>query len=129
MKRINDELGHDVGDLALVDTAELLLANLRPTDVVARLGGDEFVAFAADFTPRDLERLRARLREQADVRVVERERSFRLSMSVGAAYMLPGSARSLGELLDDADAAMYEQKNARRAAGGVSVPPAPASRR
>jgi diguanylate cyclase (GGDEF)-like protein len=123
MKRINDEQGHEVGDLALVDTARVLSGALRQADVVARLGGDEFVAFALDFTAADIELLRARLRAQADARIAEQGRSFRLSMSVGAAYLHAGAARGLSELLEQADAAMYEQKNARRSAGGASVPP------
>jgi len=124
MKRINDELGHDMGDAALVDTADVLQRALRESDVVARLGGDEFVVFALDFTAFDLDGLRRRLRELSDTRVAQANRPFRLSMSVGAAYLLPGSERSLSELLDQADVAMYEQKNARRAAGGMSLPPA-----
>jgi diguanylate cyclase (GGDEF)-like protein/PAS domain S-box-containing protein len=125
MKRINDELGHDVGDLALRDAAEVLRSALRSSDVVARLGGDEFVAFATDFRTAELEPLRDRLRKLGERRTTAQARNFRLSMSVGAACLLPGSERSLSELLDEADRAMYEQKNARRAAGGISVPPPP----
>ena len=44
-------------------------------------------------------------------------------MSVGAAFMRAGAEQSVSQLLDEADAAMYQQKNARRAAGGVSMPP------
>ena len=42
-KQINDEHGHDVGDLALQSVAKLLTANTRDGDVIGRLGGDEFV--------------------------------------------------------------------------------------
>ena len=123
MKRINDEQGHDIGDLALKDAADTLRATLREADILARLGGDEFVAFALDLTSRDLEGLRARMREQSDQIVTKRARTFRLSMSLGAAYLEPGAARTLTDLLELADAAMYEQKNARRARGGVSNHP------
>ncbi|HEX2877090.1 MAG TPA: CHASE3 domain-containing protein [Polyangiaceae bacterium] len=123
MKRINDELGHDVGDDALVDAAHVLRAALREADVVARLGGDEFVAFVLDFGSLNIDPLRARLRKLLDERVAELGRPYRLSMSVGAAYLKAGAERTVSQLLDEADAAMYEQKNARRAAGGVSMPP------
>jgi diguanylate cyclase (GGDEF)-like protein/PAS domain S-box-containing protein len=122
MKRINDSLGHDMGDAALCDAANVLLAAHRDSDVVARLGGDEFVVFALDVTPRDLDPLRLRLRELCDNEIELRARPYRLSMSVGAAFM-PGSATSVAQLLDEADTAMYAQKNARRVAGGVSIPP------
>lgn len=127
MKRINDEIGHDAGDDALKDTATVLTAALAPADVVARLGGDEFVAFSVDFTPAALDPLRQRIRGLADAEVQRNDRPYRLSMSVGAAYAEPGSREALADLLERADAAMYEQKRARRAAGGVSIAP-PAER-
>jgi diguanylate cyclase (GGDEF)-like protein/PAS domain S-box-containing protein len=123
MKRINDELGHDQGDAALVDAARVLSETLRGCDTVARLGGDEFVAFVLDVTPKHVDAVRGRLRELADIRVAEHDRPFRLSMSVGAAYLPVGSTSSIEALLDEADQAMYLQKNARRAAGDVSVAP------
>lgn len=125
MKRINDELGHDEGDVALVDTADVLQLALRESDVLGRLGGDEFVVFALDFTALDLDSLRQRLRQLADERVAASARPFRLSMSVGGAYLPVGATTSVSDLLEQADEAMYAQKNARRAAGNVSLlPPA-----
>jgi diguanylate cyclase (GGDEF)-like protein len=123
MKRINDELGHDVGDEALVDTAHVLNCGTREGDVVARLGGDEFVVFARDFGADQLDPLRSRLRELADARGADQKRPFRLSMSLGAAIVELAAPSSIEQLLERADAAMYEQKNARRAAGGISIPP------
>jgi diguanylate cyclase (GGDEF)-like protein/PAS domain S-box-containing protein len=123
MKRINDELGHDAGDDALVDAAIVLGRALRESDVLARLGGDEFVAFVLDFTALDLEGLRMRVRALADNQTNEHGRPYRLSMSVGAAYSEAGSRRPLPDLLEEADVAMYRQKRARHAAGDVSIPP------
>jgi diguanylate cyclase (GGDEF)-like protein len=123
MKRINDELGHDMGDVALVDTADVLQKALPDSVVLGRLGGDEFVIFVLDFTPRDLEALRRRLRELSNARTSEYNRPFRLSMSVGGAYLHVGATTPLTKLLEQADEAMYAQKNERRAAGNVSLPP------
>jgi diguanylate cyclase (GGDEF)-like protein/PAS domain S-box-containing protein len=128
MKAINDELGHDVGDAALRDAAEVIQEALRPTDIAARLGGDEFVAFARDFTLGDLSALRGRVRALADQREALRARSnpdssYRLSMSVGAAFATVGAVTTLEQLIEQADAAMYEQKRARRDRGGISIVP------
>jgi diguanylate cyclase (GGDEF)-like protein/PAS domain S-box-containing protein len=125
MKWINDELGHDTGDEALKDAAHVLTAALGDGPVVARLGGDELVAFALDFGQAELDGLRVRLRELADARMAELKREFRLSFSVGGAFMTVGSRLALAELIDRADAEMYTQKNARRAANNTSVPPPP----
>jgi diguanylate cyclase (GGDEF)-like protein/PAS domain S-box-containing protein len=119
MKRINDEQGHDVGDLALSDTAHVLQAAMRGADVVARLGGDEFVVYALDFTTHDIEPLRARLIQGAEQRVNAKARSYRLLMSTGAAYLEKGSRVELVTLLEQADAAMYAQKQARKAGSGA----------
>ncbi|HEX2881409.1 MAG TPA: CHASE3 domain-containing protein [Polyangiaceae bacterium] len=123
MKRINDELGHEAGDDALLDTAKLIDQALRESDVTARLGGDEFVAFAVDFSVDDLDNLRARMRALADEYVVLNNRAYRLSLSVGAAVSDPQTPKPLEELLELADASMYEQKRARQAAGNISVKP------
>lgn len=42
-KPINDNFGHDIGDLVLCQVADVLTAHIRKNDVVGRLGGDEFV--------------------------------------------------------------------------------------
>jgi diguanylate cyclase (GGDEF)-like protein/PAS domain S-box-containing protein len=123
MKRINDELGHEAGDDALLDTAKLIGKALRESDVTARLGGDEFVAFAVDFKVEDLDNLRTRIRALADEFVVLNNRPYRLSLSVGAAVSDPQAPKPLADLLELADASMYEQKRARQAAGNVSVKP------
>lgn len=128
MKRINDQLGHDVGDDALRDASGVLSAAFTRADVVARLGGDEFVVFSLDFTVFDLEPLRQKLRALADEQIARHARPYRLSMSVGGAFSDSSAPESLAHLLERADAAMYEQKRARQAAGNVSLrPPSPSS--
>jgi diguanylate cyclase (GGDEF)-like protein/PAS domain S-box-containing protein len=128
MKRINDELGHDVGDTALGDAGYVLSAALGPSDVVARLGGDEFVAFARDFVEADLGGLRLRIRQLCDERAAVLDRPYRLSMSVGGAFTTPGDDSTIDQLLERADAEMYAQKRARKAAGGVSLLPTSANK-
>ena len=47
-KSINDQWGHDVGDLVLIETAKMIQSVIRPKDIAARLGGDEFIVMLKD---------------------------------------------------------------------------------
>ena len=123
MKEINDQHGHEEGDHALKDTADMLRGACREVDVVARFGGDEFVVFALDFTEPGLSVLRERVRAALAELNRSGERPFFLSLSVGAAFFRPEMAETIEQLLDRADAEMYERKRARRASGGLSLPP------
>lgn len=119
LKVINDQLGHEIGDLALRDTARVLRETFREADVLARLGGDEFVALVpddhGDISDVLTARLASRVSEQNDGEL----REFALSLSVGSATYNPHQPRSLAALLAEADAAMYERKRAY----GLSRPP------
>lgn len=123
MKQINDQHGHEDGDRALKDTAQVLRGACREVDVVARFGGDEFVIFALDFDERGLPALRERTRLSLAEHNGSGKRPFSLSLSMGAAFSRPEQPETIQQLLDRADAEMYQRKRARRASGGFSVPP------
>jgi diguanylate cyclase (GGDEF)-like protein len=110
MKEINDRHGHEAGDRALCDTAELLRACFRDSDVLARLGGDEFVVLAhtpnVDQSTRLIKRLRAAVVHHNQIL----ERPFQLSLSIGETFYDAANPRPLDALLKDADCAMYERK-------------------
>lgn len=110
-KRINDSLGHDVGDLVLKQLADSLRQRLRGSDVLARLGGEEFVALLPD-----TELQGARAIAEALVRGIAQESHEpygRITVSAGVATML-GTEPDLGDLLRRADAALYEAKGQGR---------------
>ncbi|WP_435770834.1 putative bifunctional diguanylate cyclase/phosphodiesterase [Nocardioides sp. SYSU DS0651] len=113
-KRINDSLGHDVGDALLRQVAERLRAWVRDGDLVARLGGDEFaVVFrdvhpVVDLTPRIEELLQALL---APVEVMGYE--LIVTASIGAA-VFPCNGSDPATLLRHADTAMYRAKASGR---------------
>ena len=115
-KYINDSRGHAVGDRVLVTVAQLLRTGLRPHDVVGRLGGDEFAAVLPGAAPEDAQRVVRRLLEalRADTLVVDDGRAVRFTASAGMAVFDEQSRRSAKDLLIDADAAMYEAKDAGR---------------
>lgn len=110
LKVINDTLGHEEGDSALVDTANILRSNYRESDIVARVGGDEFVVFPVGATGDSTEAILARLQQVIAARRSESGRRYELSLSAGVAYFNPEAPASVGELLVQGDKSMYEQK-------------------
>jgi diguanylate cyclase (GGDEF)-like protein len=115
MKAINDALGHDEGDRALLDAAQLLSKTFRDSDVVARLGGDEFVVLATDCPSAMISVVRDRLQDAVDAFNIEGSRRYEISMSIGVATYDPPGRTPCGieELMAEADARMYDEK-ARR---------------
>lgn len=112
LKRVNDDLGHDAGSELLKEMARLLQRTFRATDVIGRIGGDEFVVVAkADgmMMTHTLSRLEA---------LVEREnkklgRQYEIAFSSGITTTISPS-ETLEDLVDRADARMYEAKRERR---------------
>ncbi|HET7541357.1 MAG TPA: diguanylate cyclase [Polyangiaceae bacterium] len=119
MKQINDQLGHEQGDAALCETASVLRATFRASDVVARLGGDEFVALLPDANAEQLTLFAARLDAEILARDQQPGRRYRLSASVGGTLYDSRRPESIEALLGKADALMYEQKRARQALLGA----------
>lgn len=109
-KNINDSLGHDAGDELLVAIARRLEGCVRLVDTVARLGGDEFVVLLDESRePDGATRVAARIIEEfaRPFRVAGRE--LFTGASIGIA-LSSSHYRSPGELLRDADTAMYRAK-------------------
>ena len=115
-KSINDALGHAVGDQVLARLAALLRDRVRATDVVGRLGGDEFTVLLPRANGEQslavatavLDKLRS---EDA---VTMTDRSIGVTASIGVGRFGPGLALDSQQVLRDADAAMYEAKEAGR---------------
>ncbi len=118
MKHINDTHGHEVGDLAIVDTAGMLRLSFRNSDIIARMGGDEFAVLGAlnpDAGPGELQ---CRLEENVESFNALGSRNYQLSISAGVEVYDPEKKESLDEVLKRADSTMYENKRARAAARG-----------
>lgn len=115
MKQINDQLGHEEGDRALCETASVLRATFRASDVVARLGGDEFVALLPEANADQLGVFEARIEAEISARNQKSAERYRLSASVGGTLYDSLQPESIEALLVKADALMYEQKRARKA--------------
>jgi diguanylate cyclase (GGDEF)-like protein/PAS domain S-box-containing protein len=115
LKAINDGLGHDRGDSAIVEAGSVLRSTCRATDLVARLGGDEFVVLAAKVDGEDsVEILKERIQQAIQQANSKPGREYRLAFSLGVARFNPGSPVAIEALITEADARMYEAKQARR---------------
>jgi diguanylate cyclase (GGDEF)-like protein len=113
LKMVNDTLGHDAGDLLLVDAARAIAASFRRSDLVARLGGDEFVVLADDAGTDDIARVLSRLQHEIDQRNTLLRNAPPLSISAGALSFRGSPAGGLLELVAEADALMLQCKRER----------------
>ena len=114
-KLINDSFGHDVGDSALVETANILRNTFRQSDIIGRLGGDEFTILSTqENNLEDQFIIRQRLDKNLKLWNMEKRKLFKISFSVGMAVYSPKNPCSYDELLTNADALMYEIKKRRK---------------
>lgn len=106
-KEINDQHGHDTGDLALREVASLLRESAREIDVVARLGGDEFALLLQETDQAGTETVLERLRIQ--LRLLMDEHGWPVTCSIGAiVFTRPPASGEFAISL--ADELMYEVK-------------------
>jgi len=109
-KVINDSLGHEAGDILLVETARKLRENLRSNDVVARLGGDEFVVILENTAERDdVETIARALLSSLSQPLLLSCHECQTTASIGIA-MFPADGSDVQTLTKNADLAMYLAK-------------------
>ncbi len=110
-KKVNDEFGHQIGDRALMDLAQILERNLRSVDVIARYGGDEFIILLPETKKQDARKTAYRLINsirnydffKGSLKVKE------LTVSIGISSF-PEDAGGTYDLIRKADVALYKVK-------------------
>jgi len=110
LKNINDQFGHETGDGAIVEMANLLKTTLRGADIIARVGGDEFVILFHCNIEDGGTMVISRVEQAIDRRNAKTKRPYHLSASFGLAHAKPNDTVSLSDLMSVADNAMYDQK-------------------
>ncbi len=110
-KPVNDQLGHDIGDLLLITVAERMRRCIRESDTLSRLGGDEFVALLPSLKSKSAalsvaEKLLATIKQP----YILHDHPIEISASIGLAFY-PRDGRDEQTLLKHADSAMYQAKN------------------
>ena len=107
-KKVNDKLGHQRGDQLLITIANRLTERLREQDLVIRYGGDEFVIAIPEVHKSHLLSIANNLMHSCSI---ELERNIKVSASIGISHY-PTDADKLDKLIDQADKAMYQAKQA-----------------
>ena len=103
-KRINDDFGHEAGDLVLKNTAAVIKGSIRSSDVLLRWGGEEFVIVMPNSALIDAEAVAERIRRNVEA---SNNGIRQITVSVGAAIYEKGDYQ---DTLDLADKALYQAK-------------------
>ncbi|OYV49063.1 MAG: PAS domain S-box protein, partial [Burkholderiales bacterium 21-58-4] len=112
-KEVNDTLGHQSGDILLMDAAERITGCVRASDTVARLGGDEFTVILSQHDMNHVEKIAQDILDRlAEPFLIGDDRIY-VSASIGIT-LYPSDAGDVEQLLKNADQAMYAAKNAGR---------------
>jgi diguanylate cyclase (GGDEF)-like protein len=112
LKHINDAYGHDAGDQALMAVARAMQQSFRKSDILARMGGDEFAILFANSDAASAKVIITRLKES--LKRINPSDQYALSLSVGMAYFNQNNQAAIEDLLKQADAEMYTQKEQSR---------------
>jgi len=113
LKLINDALGHEEGDKALIYTLIILKQTFLESGIIARIGGDEFAVLVLDMTNWNPEILSKRLQQNIVDWNAKESRQYQLAMSWGTTIYDPESPMSLDQLMSSSDELMYTQKKAK----------------
>lgn len=112
-KKVNDQYGHATGDQILHQLAQHCLKNSRTTDLVGRYGGEEFVMLLTETNLETAHMIAERLREGIAVKPFQTESGdFFITSSIGVSEAKHSD--TLNTLIERADAALYQAKNAGR---------------
>lgn len=125
-KKVNDQYGHPVGDLVLMNIARVVEASVRPSDVVARYGGEEFAVILPKTNAQGMRVFAERLRSSIEgISTVVEDQQVKVTVSCGCTTFTPQKTHVNKELLiETADRALYLAKKNGRNRVEV-LPPAP----
>ncbi len=110
-KKVNDTLGHDVGDLLLNEVARRFTSLLRSSDTIARMGGDEFAVILADISNiNNISKVSRKIINLISKPFHLKDFTCSVGASIGIA-LFPSDADNIDQLTKNADIAMYHAKN------------------
>lgn len=115
-KKVNDNYGHDVGDLVLKELSFILNDNIRDADLAVRYGGEEFIIILNNLDSKEsavtvAEKLRTKVEER--IIKIGNEKTLKKTISIGLSYF-PEDTSSIWEAIKYADVALYNAKSTGR---------------
>lgn len=113
-KNINDNFGHQEGDIALIKTAEILKSTFRQSDIIGRVGGDEFLALVVQDSPIDVETIIKRINNNFEQASKKNKENYKIEVSIGYALYQPEQQTSIDKLISIADKMMYSNKRQKK---------------
>jgi len=109
-KWVNDNLGHDTGDVVLKRVSQLVSKDMREEDTFARLGGDEFVVIMENINHKDESQMLAqKILKRVEEPIYHKENKINISASIGVS-IYPDDSDDINKLIKYADLAMYSAK-------------------
>jgi len=113
-KKINDSLGHHIGDEVLIESARRFRNSIREEDTLSRLGGDEFTIILRDIkSPKNAATVAQKILNKMKEPMHISDQTLHISASIGIA-LYPENATTMDDLIKYADAAMYKAKDEGR---------------
>jgi len=113
-KRINDSFGHAAGDSALQHFADTVSATIRQEDIFGRVGGEEFCLLLPSVSAEQGLKVAEKIRAAIAAQTLSLDNTkIKMTVSIGLSYQLPAD-RSLAEIQQRADKALYEAKDSGR---------------
>lgn len=115
-KQVNDNFGHQAGDTAMASLAARIESQLRPYDAVGRYGGDEFMVVLSNCSASRAQVICERIRSAvaASPFPIRHDAEVSITLSAGVTAAEPGETVSVCSLIQRADAALYQAKEAGR---------------
>lgn len=117
LKKVNDNFGHNEGDVYIKIITEAIKKNIRKTDTLFRFGGDEFVLILPHCDRETAERIIEKILVNLKKLREELNKPYEFSFSYGIAVFYPKEDKSIDDLVREADMKMYEMKKIKNKEG------------
>jgi diguanylate cyclase (GGDEF)-like protein len=114
-KRVNDSYGHEVGNQALQHLADILMSEVRTTDIVCRYGGEEFAMIFPETHLNLAVKVADRIRNEIASRpLVVDDQEIAITASMGISVYMKTSVLDIDEFIESVDKYLYEAKQSGR---------------